>query len=146
MAAKFVYPIVLFFSVYELVTPYFTMVFGDFLGTALAFSTLWLAPDIFGFLFWEMKENWKLYRANRQATLQPAIIGAARRDDAAPAQAGLPLGHASQAIYSAAPSRTRGSGDRRLAGRAHRPGESPPRRGVAAPLYQAATYAGAVAS
>ena len=75
VAAKFIYPIILFFGVYDFVTHYFTMVFGHILGTALAFSTLWLSPDIFGFLFWEMKENWKLYRANRPATLQPALIG-----------------------------------------------------------------------
>ena len=32
-------------------------------------------PGAFGFLVWELKENWKLYRANRPAELQPAIIG-----------------------------------------------------------------------
>lgn len=32
-------------------------------------------PGIFGFLAWELKENWKLYRANRPATLRPVSIG-----------------------------------------------------------------------
>src|SRR5262249_15922089 len=27
------------------------------------------------FLFWEMRENWKLYRANRPVTLKPAAVG-----------------------------------------------------------------------
>ena len=35
------------------------LVFGGFV--------FWIA-DAFGFLFWEMKENWGLYRANRRAT------------------------------------------------------------------------------
>jgi hypothetical protein len=38
--------------------------------------TIFLMPDLFGFLIWEMKENWSLYRANRPATLQPVVVGA----------------------------------------------------------------------
>ncbi len=33
-------------------------------------------PGIFGFLVWELKENWKLYRANAPKTLKPAVVGA----------------------------------------------------------------------
>jgi hypothetical protein len=48
-------------------------------GVLKAFGILstvaWLIPGIFGFLAWELKENWKLYRANRPATLRPSIIG-----------------------------------------------------------------------
>lgn len=32
-------------------------------------------PGIFGFLVWELKENWKLYRASAPADLRPVIIG-----------------------------------------------------------------------
>ena len=32
-------------------------------------------PGIFGFLVWELKENWKLYRANSSPTIRPAIVG-----------------------------------------------------------------------
>jgi hypothetical protein len=32
-------------------------------------------PGIFGFLVWEFKENWRLYRANRPAELRPSIVG-----------------------------------------------------------------------
>src|SRR5262245_2992263 len=32
-------------------------------------------PGIFGFLVWELRENWKLYRANARAALRPAVIG-----------------------------------------------------------------------
>ncbi len=32
-------------------------------------------PGLFGFIVWELKENWRLYAANRPPTLQPAVIG-----------------------------------------------------------------------
>src|SRR5581483_1234642 len=30
---------------------------------------------LFGFLAWELKENWRLYRANQPEELEPAVIG-----------------------------------------------------------------------
>jgi hypothetical protein len=76
LAAKFVYPIIIVLKVHEHLTPVLEQVFGRVVGSALSYSTLWLLPDAFGFLFWEMKENWKLYRANRAADLEPAVVGA----------------------------------------------------------------------
>ena len=38
-------------------------------------TVVWGIPGIFGFLAWELKENWKLYAANRSTNLQPALIG-----------------------------------------------------------------------
>jgi hypothetical protein len=32
-------------------------------------------PGIFGFLAWELRENWKLYRANQSPTLDPVRVG-----------------------------------------------------------------------
>jgi hypothetical protein len=32
-------------------------------------------PGIFGFMVWELKENWRLYASNRAANLQPVPIG-----------------------------------------------------------------------
>ncbi len=32
-------------------------------------------PGIFGFLIWELKENWRLFAANRPTTLRPALVG-----------------------------------------------------------------------
>lgn len=32
-------------------------------------------PGVFGFLAWELKENWKLYKANRSRKLKPVLIG-----------------------------------------------------------------------
>jgi hypothetical protein len=34
-----------------------------------------LIPGIFGFLVWELKENWKLYRVNQSDELDPVTIG-----------------------------------------------------------------------
>jgi hypothetical protein len=41
----------------------------------IATAIIWCIPGIFGFLVWELKENWKLYRANRSPTLKPVGIG-----------------------------------------------------------------------
>jgi len=32
-------------------------------------------PGIFGFIAWELKENWRLYAANRSCALTPAMVG-----------------------------------------------------------------------
>lgn len=32
-------------------------------------------PGFFGFLAWELKENWRLYRANQSPTLEPEMVG-----------------------------------------------------------------------
>src|SRR5262249_2346914 len=32
-------------------------------------------PGIFGFLAWELRENWRLYEANRPRTLTPVVLG-----------------------------------------------------------------------
>ena len=37
--------------------------------------TIFFLPGIFGFLVWELKENWRLYRANRAPDLKPVVIG-----------------------------------------------------------------------
>lgn len=42
---------------------------------ATATTVVFLTPGIFGFLVWELKENWKLYAANRSANLNLVVIG-----------------------------------------------------------------------
>ena len=42
---------------------------------ATVVGIIWCIPGIFGFLAWEFKENWRLYRATRPKTLQPLAIG-----------------------------------------------------------------------
>jgi hypothetical protein len=51
--------------------PYLGKVLALFLGQA----AFWLLPGLGGFLVWELKENWKLYRANQSPTLDPEIVG-----------------------------------------------------------------------
>jgi hypothetical protein len=36
---------------------------------------IFFLPGLAGFLVWEFKENWKLYRANRATKLRPVLIG-----------------------------------------------------------------------
>jgi hypothetical protein len=38
-------------------------------------ATVLLLPGFFGFLVWELKENWKLFAANRPQTARPVLIG-----------------------------------------------------------------------
>lgn len=46
-----------------------------FIGLPLATATVLLSPGLFGFLAWELKKNWKLYRANHPDQAQPAHFG-----------------------------------------------------------------------
>ena len=48
---------------------------GPVASNAIAGSTVFLLPGVFGFLVWELKENWKLYDQNRSKTLDPVRIG-----------------------------------------------------------------------
>jgi hypothetical protein len=48
---------------------------GPVLGRGFVVVTIFFLPGICGFLVWELKENWRLYRANRAAVLRPVIVG-----------------------------------------------------------------------
>lgn len=50
-------------------------VFGLTGARAIAGPTVFLLPGVFGFLVWELKANWKLYRETRAENLHPAAIG-----------------------------------------------------------------------
>src|SRR5262249_44871259 len=50
-------------------------VVGGVVAHGIAWTTWWLLPDAFGFLFWETKENWRLYKANRPKFLVPVSVG-----------------------------------------------------------------------
>jgi hypothetical protein len=75
LAAKFVYPIIIALHLSNRITDLLDPLVGSIASTALTVGTLWLLPDMFGFFFWETKENWKLYRANRPRALGPVSIG-----------------------------------------------------------------------
>src|SRR5207244_6199343 len=48
---------------------------GPVFGYGFLFMTILFLPGICGFIVWELKENWKLYRANRARNLKPVMIG-----------------------------------------------------------------------
>jgi hypothetical protein len=48
---------------------------GPIIGGAIAGVTVFLLPSVFGFLTWEFKENYKLYRATRPDRLGSASVG-----------------------------------------------------------------------
>jgi hypothetical protein len=48
---------------------------GPAFGSSFAAFTVLVLPGFAGFLVWELKENWKLYRATRPRTLGPLSIG-----------------------------------------------------------------------
>jgi hypothetical protein len=50
-------------------------VLGPFFGYGFVGLTIFFLPGICGFVVWELKENWRLYRANRPRILQPQVIG-----------------------------------------------------------------------
>jgi hypothetical protein len=41
----------------------------------VAGGAIFLLPGLAGFLVWEFKENWRLYRANQSPTLRPEVVG-----------------------------------------------------------------------
>jgi hypothetical protein len=74
LAAKLMWPLVM--PITQGLAHPLEPVLGRVLAYAVVVPTVWLLPDAVGFLVWEMKENWSLYRANRRATLRPVVVGA----------------------------------------------------------------------
>ena len=48
---------------------------GGALGVSIAAFIVFILPGLAGFLVWELKENWRLYRKTRPPTLQEVSIG-----------------------------------------------------------------------
>lgn len=53
---------------------------GSILANTLAAVTVFLLPSVFGFLAWELKENYRLYRATRRPLLTAAAVGPGREN------------------------------------------------------------------
>ena len=87
LCAKFVYPLLLLSPQILVRDPGSPLGYGSplvaplapYLGESLAFllvmGTLWLLPDAVTYLVWEMRENWRLFRANRPAAVRPVGVG-----------------------------------------------------------------------
>ena len=69
----------IFLPVILIIEQYMRSALTPYLGVALAGPITWFnivfLPGIFGFLVWELKENWRLYASNRVPSLQPVVIG-----------------------------------------------------------------------
>lgn len=55
--------------------PALAEVVGQETAGTIYFFTQLLLPGVFGFLAWELKENWRLYAGNRSAALNPVVLG-----------------------------------------------------------------------
>jgi hypothetical protein len=74
--AKIIYPLLIIVGVYRwMEAPWFDLWAANILAKWFVWTTVWLLPDAFAFLLWEMKENYRLYRANRSPTLKPVAVG-----------------------------------------------------------------------
>lgn len=73
VAAKIMIPVIP--SILSGVTHATSGLLGPGLAAGFAGFTVLVLPGLAGFLVWELKENWKLYRASRPATLGPLAIG-----------------------------------------------------------------------
>ncbi|MBC7967606.1 MAG: hypothetical protein H7Z17_16960 [Fuerstia sp.] len=69
----------IFLSVIVVIEHNMRQTLTPYLGAALAGPITWFTivflPGIFGFLVWELKENWRLYQANRKNLLTPVAVG-----------------------------------------------------------------------
>ena len=50
-------------------------ILGTVAANTVATMQVLLLPGVFGFLVWELKANWRLYKANRSRTLDPVLVG-----------------------------------------------------------------------
>jgi hypothetical protein len=54
---------------------FFSAYLGVYLAGLITGFNIFFLPGIFGFLVWELKENWRLYQANRKPMLMPVVVG-----------------------------------------------------------------------
>ncbi|HET6883764.1 MAG TPA: hypothetical protein VFI31_26665 [Pirellulales bacterium] len=62
-------------AVHGLIVPQLKRVMAPVAAEAFYGLAVFALPGVVGFLVWELKENWRLYKANRPRTLQPAAVG-----------------------------------------------------------------------
>jgi hypothetical protein len=73
LAAKVLLPV--YPTIYAVQMMVFEPVLGYEAARVVALANCWLSGDLFGFLFWEFTENWRLYKANRSRLLKPVLVG-----------------------------------------------------------------------
>jgi hypothetical protein len=73
VAAKIMLPFVV--DLTRLLAAPLQPVFGTVIANAIAGTTVFFLPGLFGFLVWELHSNWRLYAANRPTNLGPIVVG-----------------------------------------------------------------------
>ncbi|GIW81148.1 MAG: hypothetical protein KatS3mg105_2955 [Gemmatales bacterium] len=73
VAAKLLVPVIPWLG--RAVTAPLEPIVGLALAASVAAFVIFFAPGLAGFLVWELKENWKLYKSNRPSRLKPVMIG-----------------------------------------------------------------------
>jgi hypothetical protein len=73
---KFVYAgLYIFADIFQSIMATFGYDFSDAESRWITGGIIWCIPGIFGFLAWELRENWRLYAANRPEFLRRVSIG-----------------------------------------------------------------------
>ncbi|MBY0229273.1 MAG: hypothetical protein K2W96_08355, partial [Gemmataceae bacterium] len=75
LAGKVLIPVYIAANVQGMLAGPLSAVIGAWPANFLVGWVLFLSPNVFGFLGWEMQENWRLYRANRARNLEPLAVG-----------------------------------------------------------------------
>jgi hypothetical protein len=79
--AKFVYPLLAILGIFTLdplgspLVDQLAPVLSQPLAWIMVIGTFWLSPDLVTYLFWEMRENWRLYQANTPDALKAVPVG-----------------------------------------------------------------------
>ena len=120
----------------EILAQWMSPLMADGLTFIIVFGT----PGIFGFLIWELKENWRLFAANRPKNSAARAGWLARRGPGAAVAAGLPFGHDPQAVRQAPPRRAEGAARRRSGRGPQASRAAAPRRSRLAPLRRAGVH------
>ena len=55
--------------------PHMSLLLAKLFTWAVFVPTLWLLPSAVAFIIWEMKGNWRLFRANRPIRFKPIVVG-----------------------------------------------------------------------
>lgn len=62
-------------AVHDLIVPQLKRVLAPVAAEAFYWWAVFVLPGVVGFLVWELKENWRLYKANRPNELHPSSVG-----------------------------------------------------------------------
>jgi hypothetical protein len=73
VAAKLIFPLIP--EMIKEITGALKPLTGGAVAGVAAAAMVFFLPGLAGFIVWELKENWRLYRANQSPTLDPEIVG-----------------------------------------------------------------------